>query len=147
MINFPDSPTVGQIYTLGAASWSWDGTKWVATSGSGVRINLIFTAEQVLTNAEELARFIPPACSFPSGAAGSSGTAGAAATASATLTLAKNGTAFCTVVWAAAGTVATVTLASTTAFNGTSDVLTLAGPATADTTLAKLGINLAGTRT
>jgi hypothetical protein len=35
MLNFPDSPTVGQIYTLGAASWSWDGTKWVATSGSG----------------------------------------------------------------------------------------------------------------
>jgi len=35
MINFPDSPTAGQIHTVGAASWTWDGTKWTATSGSG----------------------------------------------------------------------------------------------------------------
>jgi len=35
MINFPDSPTVGQTHTVGAASWTWDGTKWTATSGSG----------------------------------------------------------------------------------------------------------------
>jgi len=101
----------------------------------------------VLTNAEELARFIPPSCSFPSGGAGSSGTAGTAATGSTTLTMAKNGSSFATFVWASAGTAATVTLSSTTSFNGTSDVLTLTGPATADATLAKLGINLAGTRT
>jgi hypothetical protein len=99
-----------------------------------------------MTNTEELARFIPPSCSFPSGAAGSNGTAGAAATGSTTLTLAKNGSAFATFVWAGAGTAATVTLSSTTTFNGTSDVLTLTGPATADATLAKIGVNLAGTR-
>lgn len=200
MINFPDSPSTGTIHTVGAASWTYDGTKWVATSGSGgginqltgdvtagpgggsqaatlattavaagsythsaitvdakgrltaastgtLPVNFIFCAGTVLANAEELARFVPPACSFPSGGAGSSGTAGAAATASATLTAKKNGTAFATFVWAAAGTAATVTLSSTTTFNGTSDVLSLEGPATADTTLAKLGVNLAGTRT
>ena len=119
-----------------------------AASTGTLPINFIFSLGQaVLTNAEEVARFIPPACSFPSGGAGSSGTAGTAATGSTTLTAAKNGTAFATLVWAAAGTAATVTLASTTTFNGTSDVLTLTGPATADTTLAKIGINLAGTRT
>src|SRR5215471_5059198 len=31
MIDFPNSPTVGQIFTDpgGAGSWKWDGTKWV----------------------------------------------------------------------------------------------------------------------
>jgi hypothetical protein len=62
------------------------------------------------------------------------------------VTAKKNGTAFATVVWAAAGTAAAVTISSPVSFNGTNDVLTLEGPATADTTLAKLGINLAGTR-
>jgi microcystin-dependent protein len=27
-INFPDSPTNGQIFTSGSTSWIWDGTKW-----------------------------------------------------------------------------------------------------------------------
>jgi hypothetical protein len=35
MLNFPDSPTLGQVYTVGAASWTWDGTKWTPTSGIG----------------------------------------------------------------------------------------------------------------
>jgi hypothetical protein len=149
-LDFPASPTNGQVFQpggAGTASWTWDGTKWVAATATGSQpVNFIFTAEQVLTNAEEMARFIPPACSFPSGGAGSSGTAGAAATSSTTLTVKKNGTAFATFVWSAAGTAATVTLGTTTSFNGTSDTLTLEGPATADATLARLGINLAGTR-
>ena len=132
-------------YTHAAITVDAKGRLTAASTGT-LPVNFIFTAGAVLTNAEELARFIPPACSFPSGAAGSSGTAGTAATGSTTLTMAKNGTAFATFVWAAAGTAATVTLSSTTTFNGTSDVLTLTGPSTADATLAKLGINLAGTR-
>jgi len=148
MIDFPNSPTVGQTFSSGSLSWIWDGTKWGAVSSSSIAlpVNFVFTAEQAMTGTEELARFIPPACSFPSGGTGSSGTAGTAATGSATLTMAKNGTAFATFVWAAAGTAATVTLTTATSFNGTSDVLTLTGPATADATLARLGINLAGTR-
>jgi len=27
-INFPDSPTNGQVFTSGSTSWIWDGTKW-----------------------------------------------------------------------------------------------------------------------
>ena len=27
-INFPDSPTNGQVFTSGSTSWVWDGTKW-----------------------------------------------------------------------------------------------------------------------
>jgi hypothetical protein len=31
MIDFPASPTIGQVFTSGAQSWTWDGTKWVAS--------------------------------------------------------------------------------------------------------------------
>jgi hypothetical protein len=31
VIDFPASPTVGQVFTSGAQSWTWDGTKWVAS--------------------------------------------------------------------------------------------------------------------
>lgn len=33
MIDFPSSPSTGQIFTSGSASWKWDGTKWVPNSG------------------------------------------------------------------------------------------------------------------
>ena len=33
MIDFPASPTTGQIFTSAGASWRWDGTKWVAYGG------------------------------------------------------------------------------------------------------------------
>ena len=29
-IDFPNSPTVGQIFTSGGATWEWDGAKWTA---------------------------------------------------------------------------------------------------------------------
>jgi hypothetical protein len=31
MINFPDSPSVNQIFSTGGTSWRWTGVKWVAT--------------------------------------------------------------------------------------------------------------------
>ena len=31
MIDFPASPTLGQVFTSGAQSWTWDGAKWVAS--------------------------------------------------------------------------------------------------------------------
>jgi hypothetical protein len=37
MIDFPASPTVGQVFTAGGVSWTWDGAKWtLAGGGSGV---------------------------------------------------------------------------------------------------------------
>jgi hypothetical protein len=32
-INFPDTPTLNQIHTVGAASWKWDSAKWIGVSG------------------------------------------------------------------------------------------------------------------
>ena len=33
-INFPDSPTSGQVYTFGTRSWKWNGRSWVGTSAT-----------------------------------------------------------------------------------------------------------------
>jgi len=34
-LDFPASPTFGQVYSVGATSWTWDGSKWTVTSGGG----------------------------------------------------------------------------------------------------------------
>jgi hypothetical protein len=99
------------------------------------------------TNGEQALRFVVPvAFSVPSGGAGSAGSARVAATSSTTYTAKKNGTSFGTFAWAAAGTAATLTIGSTTAF-AAGDVLTIDGPATADATLADIAITIAGTVT
>ena len=85
------------------------------------------------------------ACTFPSGAANSVGKAGTAATASTTFTYKKNGTAFATAVFAAAGSTATWTQASAAVF-AAGDVLEIDGPGTADATLADFGLTLYGVR-
>jgi len=33
-LNFPSSPTVGQTYTLGSRSWTWNGSGWYASGSS-----------------------------------------------------------------------------------------------------------------
>lgn len=35
-INFPDSPTTGQIFTVGTKQFEWDGVKWVPVVTSGI---------------------------------------------------------------------------------------------------------------
>lgn len=35
-LNFPDSPSLNEIYTSGSNSWRWDGTVWNALSSSSV---------------------------------------------------------------------------------------------------------------
>jgi microcystin-dependent protein len=39
MINFPDSPIVGQVFQVGGLTWQWDGVKWVMiTAPSGMYV-------------------------------------------------------------------------------------------------------------
>jgi hypothetical protein len=100
------------------------------------------------STAQVLLVMIPTAAiAFPSGATNSSAVAGVAATGSTTFTFKKNGTSFATCVFAASGTSGTFTLATLTAFNGTSDILEIDGPGTADATLANFSLVLAGYRT
>jgi hypothetical protein len=94
------------------------------------------------------------AIKFPSGAASSKAVANTAATGTggtaATFTFKKGGSAFATCVFdsgVGGGLVGTWTQASDATFNGTSDVLEVDGPATADTTLANFSMILRGYRT
>jgi hypothetical protein len=88
---------------------------------------------------------MPRATSFPANLAGSQGVCGTAATAASTFTINKNGVQVGTMVFAAAATTATFTMASATGF-AAGDVLTVIAPAGQDSTLADLGFSLSGTR-
>lgn len=40
-IDFPNSPTTGDTYTVGDKTWTWDGTSWnLVTQVSFVGVNL-----------------------------------------------------------------------------------------------------------
>lgn len=41
-INFPSSPTVGQVYTSGSRSWEWSGTAWNAKNMAVGGVSLPF---------------------------------------------------------------------------------------------------------
>lgn len=85
------------------------------------------------------------AVTFPSGASLSQATASANATSSTTFTLKKNGSSFATVNYASSSSSGTWTQASDAVF-AAGDLLEIDGPATADATLADVGITLAGVR-
>jgi hypothetical protein len=47
MLNFPDAPTLNQVFTSGTRSWSWDGTKW-AVYGSAPPTTDVATGSKTL---------------------------------------------------------------------------------------------------
>lgn len=83
---------------------------------------------------------------FPSGLTGSVANLDVAATASTVFSLQKNGTQFGTITVAASGTTGTLAAGSATSFNGTTDVFSIVGPASADATAAGLSFTLKGVR-
>lgn len=92
-----------------------------------------------------IATFVAPrAFTLPSGLTGSYARAGTAATGSATFTLKKNGTSIGSFAFAAAGTSAAFTFASSTNFVA-GDVLTVTAPSSQDGTLSDIGFTLKGT--
>jgi Chaperone of endosialidase len=34
-LDFPNTPTINQVFTSGGSSWTWDGVKWVVSAGPG----------------------------------------------------------------------------------------------------------------
>lgn len=84
------------------------------------------------------------AVTLPAGLAGSRVTAAVAATATTDFVVAKNGTPFATLRFAAAGTVASVVgMASDMAF-AVNDQLSIQAPSVADATLADIAFTFAG---
>lgn len=104
------------------------------------------TQEGVLTASQVLLRYVfPRIVEFPIDLTDSRCVAGVAATAITTFSIQKNGGSIGSLQFAAAATTATFTMASAQTF-APGDVLTVVAPASADATLASLGLTLAGTR-
>lgn len=85
------------------------------------------------------------AVTFPSGLTGSIGKASAAATAPTVFSVRKNGASVGTITFAAGATSATFSAASAITL-AVGDLVSIHAPSTADSTLADVGIVLAGTR-
>lgn len=106
----------------------------------------IFIPGTLTSSNQIIARWIPPrAITFAAGIAPSTATASAASTGTAVFSLQKNGVQFGTLTYTASAT-GVFAAASPASFNGTSDVLSIVGPASADLTLANIGMILSGTR-
>lgn len=99
------------------------------------------------TNAQTVVRFkVSYGIKFLAGAALSQASASANATADTTYTFKKNGSAFATVLFHSGGTTFTYTQASDSTFVA-GDLFEIDGPATADATLADIGLTFQGNRT
>lgn len=112
----------------------WD--QIVATSP--YEVDLAVSVDTPIDGQEVVIAFVR-SYTLPADADGSYGKSRVAATAETTLNLIKNTTTIGTVVWAAAGTVPTFTVAADVSFDA-EDILVVQFPETKDTTLAKLGI-------
>jgi hypothetical protein len=140
-----------------AASISFDDSPTALVDGANVQAALVdvdahiaktriafYIGGAALTASEELFVYIvKKVFSLPAGLTGSGVKAGVAATGTTVVDIKKNGSNIGTATWSAAGTTATLALASTTAF-AVDDTLSLVGPATADTTLARIYGTLVG---
>lgn len=103
-------------------------------------------APGVGTNNQKLLRVkLARAVKFPSGAANSQATASAASTGAPVFTFSKNGSSFATVTYTASATGVWAQASDSTFAAG--DLLEVDGPATADGTLADVGMTLFGYRT
>jgi hypothetical protein len=106
----------------------------------------VFTAG-LNTNNQRIWRQQPTrACKFPASATNSLAIGRVASTGTVVYTIAKNGVGFATITFTSSAT-GVWAQASDATFNGTSDLLEIDGPATADGTLADVSINLWGYQT
>jgi hypothetical protein len=127
----------------GVSIWS-DGTNYF--TGEPRPISVVVMMPGVGSNAQVLAYFkMDRPCVFPASAPNSFGVANTAATGSTTFTFKKNGSSFATAVFSSSGTTATFTQASAASF-AIGDIFEVDGPATADATLANMGLTLQGYR-
>lgn len=121
----------------------YDSSAWSAPKAP-YDIGMTFGA--VMANDEVILRYpMPRDVTYPAGLTGSLCIAAIAATAELILSVKKDAVEFGTITFAAAGTVATFAAASETSF-AAGDILTIVAPASADATLADLGLALIGIR-
>lgn len=123
----------------------FDGTDWVEFAGGGGGfVEFSFFAGGTFEATELLFRHVvTQAFTFPAGLTDSRGSSAQAADASAALSIKKNGSEVGTATWSAAGTTATLAMASPTSFSA-GDVLSVTGPVSPDATLGDVSLSLIG---
>lgn len=143
-LDFPASPTIGQVYTSGAASWRWDGAKWVGVSGARYVVGCfapgVPAANQVL-----LQHTYASAASLNSGQARGAVAATASTAVRVQKALAASPTSFsdvATITWSAGGIVGAVT--GLPASFAAGDTIQLVAAATPDASLAGISATLVG---
>jgi hypothetical protein len=147
MINFPDAPGEGQLFTSGAASWVYTAGRWLAASTAAAKYVVgcfvpgVLTASQVLL-VHRVAKAVTLPANFAAVAGYASQAGGTAAKA-----LAASPTSFSnigTITFAAGGTVpAFATSGGAAVAFAQGDVLRLAAPASADATFAGFSATVA----
>ena len=149
-LDFPASPTTGQIFTSGAFSWRWDGAKWVA-QGAALPYLVGFDIPGILTLNAVFAHVFGNAVTFPVNFAGSQARGSANATGTPLITFAKSLAAsplsfsnIGTLTFAAGTVTPTFVAASAPGFAAGDTIRGLV--TTGDTTFADLYLTLAGTR-
>ena len=89
MIDFPASPTTGQVFTSGGVSWKFDGVKWQAQGVSAPYL-VGFDIPGILTLNAVFAHVFGAAATFPINFSGSQARGSANATASPVVTFSKS---------------------------------------------------------
>lgn len=150
MIDFPASPATDQVFTSGAASWRWDGAKWLA-QGAALPYIVGFDIPGVLTAGAVFAHVFAAAATFRVNFAGSQARGSANATGTPLITFAKalaaSPLAFSNIgtLTIAAGTVTPTWVAASAPSFAVGD--TIRGlVTTGDAGFADLCLTLAGTR-
>lgn len=127
--------------------YRYDGSAWTEFSQGPDYVELSFFAGGTLAASEVLfSHIVGRPLEIPAGLTGSYVASGGAATASAVLSVRKNGVEVGTATFAAAGTTATLAMASLTGFDP-GDTLSVLAPASPDATLANVSGTFLGERT
>jgi hypothetical protein len=142
LLNLAGTSDISLVEVAGTVTFTYTGP-----GGGSSPFDVPVFAPGLGSNNQKLLRLrIARHVTFSAGAANSYATASAAATGSTTYTFSQNGTPFATVNYAATSSAGIFTQAADANFVP-GDLLEIYGPATADTTLADVGITFYGTRT
>jgi hypothetical protein len=132
----PDAPSDGTIY--GRKDAAWEAVPGITKIALSLFAGGTLDASEVIFRYEATEDF-----TIPAGMTGSRGSSGVAATGTPALSIKKNGSSVGTATWSAAGTTATLAMASPTAMTA-GDILTVVAPASSDATLADVSLTIIG---
>jgi hypothetical protein len=148
-LDFPNSPANGQTYVVGGVTWTWDGTKWIASNAATAPTAMPFFVPGKPVAGAKYHMAMPWVLTVPVGLVGSVLFTSTAATGSPVFTVNKvsggTTTALGTIT-VTAGSATGLTLGGAGGALAIGDALQLVAPGTQDLTLADISITILGAR-